>query len=74
MSKSNRQKRETFTMDFSTLPDAEKDKVFAEIESKTPEQILAESRPLNAQERAFWNALRKRWAVPRSARAPRSLP
>ncbi len=65
MSKSNGRKREKLTTDFSALPDAEKDKVFAEIESKTPQQILAESRPLNAEERVFWKRIKKKMGRPK---------
>ncbi len=50
---------------FSDLPDAEKEKIFAEIESKTHEQILAESRPLNAKERAQWKELKKKMGRPK---------
>jgi hypothetical protein len=57
--------RRRLTSNFSSLPDAEKNRIFAEIESKTPEQILAESRPLNATERAFWKRIKKKMGRPK---------
>jgi hypothetical protein len=41
---------------FEALSTAEKNRILKEIEAQTPEQRLAESRPLNAKERAGWNA------------------
>ena len=58
---------------FSELPDAEKDKIFAEIESKTPEQILAESRPLNRKERALWKELKKKMGRPKVGKGSNHL-
>lgn len=43
---------------FEALPDAAKNQILANIEAQTPEQRLAESRPLTAKERAQWNAFR----------------
>lgn len=43
---------------FESLSDAAKNQILAEIEAQTPEQRLAESRPLTAKERAQWNAFR----------------
>jgi hypothetical protein len=51
--------------EFMALPAAEKERVFAELEAGTPEQRLAESRPLNKKERALW---RKRQAMVRRGR------
>lgn len=53
---------------FEALPDSEKDRILAEIESQTPEQRLAESRPLNAKERAQWKAFRNKAAERRTGR------
>ena len=48
-------KRPTSVIDeFMALPDAEKERIFAEIEAETPEESLVRSRPLNARERKVW--------------------
>jgi hypothetical protein len=53
---------------FEALPDAEKNRILAGIESQTPEERLAQSRPLNTAERAQWNAFRKKATRNRSGR------
>jgi hypothetical protein len=53
------QNREMTGRDFEALPESEKQKIIQEIESKTPEQRLAESRPLNKRERADFERRRK---------------
>ena len=40
------------------MTDAEKDHFMAEFERTSPEKRLAESRALNARERAFWKAFK----------------
>jgi hypothetical protein len=40
--------------EFIALPDAEKERIFQEIESESTEHMLARSRPLNARERQQW--------------------
>jgi hypothetical protein len=39
---------------FIALPDSQKQRILKRIESQTPRQLLARSRPLNAQERRQW--------------------
>lgn len=39
---------------FERLPDEEKDKVLRDIESKTPRERLAKSRPLTTKEKNDW--------------------
>jgi hypothetical protein len=39
---------------FDAMTDEQRAKVFAELESETPEQRKSRSRPLNAEERAWW--------------------
>jgi hypothetical protein len=52
--------------DFIALSDAEKTRyVEEEIESKTTAHLLAESRPLNKQERAQWKQLKKMMGRPK---------
>lgn len=52
---------------FEALPDSEKARILAEIESQTPEQRLATSRPLTAKERAQWKSFRNKALRKRSA-------
>lgn len=57
MSKRAKPKEEKMTAtSFENLPDSEKDRIFKEIEAETPEERLANSRPLTAKERADWEA------------------
>jgi hypothetical protein len=66
MSKLNGRKKVMTASDFIALSDAEKTKyVEEEIESKTAEQLLAESRPLNKRERAQWKQLQKKMGRPK---------
>jgi len=51
--------------DFDALADAQKKRIFHELESKTTEQLLAESRPLNKTERATWREIKKKLGRPR---------
>lgn len=50
---------------FEALPDSEKDRYVCEIESLTPRQRLARSRPLNAREREQWRRFRKKAGRPK---------
>jgi hypothetical protein len=46
----NHQKKMT-GRDFDALPDAEKERIYKELDEKTPEQLLKESRPLTKAEK-----------------------
>jgi hypothetical protein len=59
--------------DFDALPEVEKQRIIAEIESKTPEQHVAESRPLNKRERAEWNAMKRKGSAGRPKLGPRGV-
>lgn len=50
---------------FDALPDAEKERIWQEIDRKTPEQLLAESRPLNKKERETWRRIKRRMGRPK---------
>jgi hypothetical protein len=55
MDKSKQKKSRELDMEtFLALPDEEKERIYQEIDQKTPEEIWAESRPLNAEERRRW--------------------
>ena len=45
--------------EFLSLPDSEKERIYQELEAETPQQRLANSQPLNARERAAWEAFRR---------------
>jgi hypothetical protein len=48
--------------DFDELPDAEKERIWQEIDRTPPEELAAKSRPLNKEERALWaKAKKKLW-------------
>jgi hypothetical protein len=61
--------KEMTAEDFIALPDAEKERIFNEIEAMTSEEIWARSRPLNKRERAEWReiqaAMRRRPGRPK---------
>jgi hypothetical protein len=45
---------------FIALPDDEKERIYQELDSMTPEEIYAKSRPMNAQEKAQWRRIQKK--------------
>ena len=59
MKKNKKRPKEMMADDFIALPKREQDRIFAELDAQTPEQLLAKSRPLNARERAEWREIRK---------------
>lgn len=50
---------------FDALPDSEKERVYQEIDRASPGQLLAESRPLNARDRAVWRRIKRRLGRPK---------
>jgi hypothetical protein len=44
---------------FEALPDSEKERIYQEIDSESPEQRLAKSKPLTRSQRARWNRIKK---------------
>ena len=53
---------------FDALPDAEKERIFQEIECQTPAQRHADSRPMNPAERQRWNRIKKKMGRPKIGR------
>jgi hypothetical protein len=51
--------------DFDALPHAQKERIFQELEAKSTEELLAESRPLSRKERAEWNQIKRKMGRPR---------
>jgi hypothetical protein len=55
MKKTKKQTKKKSDIDaFIALPDEEKERIFNEIDSMTAEEMLAQSRPLNAEDRRRW--------------------
>ena len=50
---------------FEALPDEEKERIWRELDSMTPEQIRARSRPLNAEERKLWQRFKRKVGRPK---------
>jgi len=50
---------------FEALTDAEKERVWQEIDGLTTEQIEKRSKPLNAQERKLWQRFKRKVGRPR---------
>lgn len=62
---SKRTKKRSNPIDaFIALPHAEKERIWQEIDGKTHDQLLAESRPLNAKERAQWRKFKNKAGRP----------
>jgi hypothetical protein len=59
--------------DFDALSAEEKERIFQEIERGTPEQRRAESRPLNAAERARWKRIKKKIGRPRIGKGVKTI-
>jgi hypothetical protein len=55
----NKQKKSVID-EFIALPDSEKERIFQELEAESPEDRLARSRPLNAQERRQWRRFKNK--------------
>jgi len=51
--------------EFEPLPDAEKERIWQEIDGQSTEELLRKSRPLNARERRQWRAFKKKLGQPR---------
>jgi hypothetical protein len=45
---------------FDAMTDEQRAEVIAEIEAETPQQRMARSRPLNAEERGWWREVQKK--------------
>ncbi len=45
---------------FESLSDAEKERVWRDIDSLTSREVAKHSRPLNSKERALWNTFKRK--------------
>jgi hypothetical protein len=59
--------------EFIALPDSEKERIFQQIEAQTPEQRLARSRPLNAQERRQWRRFKAKAGRPKIGKGAKTI-
>jgi hypothetical protein len=51
--------------DFDALSDAEKERIWQEIDRMSPEELAEKSRPLNKQERALWAKAKRKLHRPK---------
>jgi hypothetical protein len=63
-----RKTKEMTGEEFDALSEHEKERIFQELENKTTEQLIAESRPLNKKERAEWRQIKRKIGRPRIGR------
>src|SRR5258708_34831775 len=59
--------------EFDALHEYEKERIFQELEDKSTEQLIAESRPLNKKERAEWRQIKKKIGRPRIGRGTTNI-
>ncbi len=60
MKSSKKQPKREMTADgFESLPRKERERIFAELDAQSPEERIAQSKPLNAGERAEWRVIQK---------------
>jgi hypothetical protein len=65
--------RQSDIEDFIALPDSEKERIVNQIEAETPEQFLARSRPLNAQERRQWRRFKAKMGRPKIGKSAKTI-
>jgi hypothetical protein len=51
--------------EFESLPDAEKERIWQELDRMTTEELDAKSRPLNAAERRLWRRFKRKVGRPK---------
>lgn len=68
----NRRKRSDID-EFIALPDSEKERIVRQIEAQTPQQRLARSRPLNAEERRRWRQFKSKMGRPKVGKGAKTI-
>src|SRR5882724_11927472 len=58
---------------FETLPDAQKEAIWRDIDRRTTKELRAESRPLNAAERRQWKRFKKKLGRPKIGKGTKSV-
>src|SRR5690349_4358034 len=66
-------RRKSVIDEFIALPDAEKERIFNEIEAESPEDRLARSRPLNAEERRQWKRFKAKMGRPKVGKGAKTI-
>ena len=61
--------KELSGVEFDSLPPSEKQRLWSELDAKSTEQLLAESRPLDARQRATWRRIRNQIGQPKIGKA-----
>lgn len=59
--------------EFMALPDAEKERIYAELDAEPPESRLARSRPLNARERKQWQRFKAKMGRPKVGKGAKTI-
>lgn len=59
--------------EFIALPDSAKERIYREIDSETPEDRWARSRPLNARERRQWRRIKAKMGRPKIGKGARTI-
>src|SRR5436305_10153118 len=73
MRKNKQNRREMTAEDFESLPTAQKERIWRDIDRKTTEQLYAESHPLNARERQQWSRFQKKVGRPKIGRGTTNI-
>ena len=59
--------------EFVGLPDSEKRRIVAELDAEAPEESLARSRPLNANERRQWRRFKAKMGRPKIGKGAKTI-
>ena len=59
--------------EFIALPDSQKERIVKRIQSQTPQQRLARSRPLNARERKQWQRFKAKMGRPKIGKGAKTI-
>jgi hypothetical protein len=68
-----RPKKKSAIEAFIALPDSEKERIYNELEAETPENRLANSRPLNARERRQWRRFKAKMGRPKIGKGAKTI-
>ncbi len=66
-------KKKSAIEDFIALPDSEKERIYNELEAESPEDRLANSRPLNARERRQWQRFKAKMGRPKVGKGAKTI-
>ncbi|HWB53067.1 MAG TPA: hypothetical protein VG722_02705 [Tepidisphaeraceae bacterium] len=66
-------KRKSDIDEFIALPDAEKERIFKELDEEMPHQSVGRSRPLNKQDRARWRRFKAKMGRPKVGKGAKTI-